>query len=258
MLKRLLNIRLSYIYPVLFVVFFGLLSVIRPASLTAGQLALYSVNTFLFGFYFVPLLGAQKTRVDTLNEAGRTEAMTIEDILTQAHLLAPEDRHQLKIRLKAYLDSIIENPRVKSDNLYYDELLRFSKLPRFKDDSVMDTIYGRISDTQEDRSKIQNLLSSDVYSHEWLVVWVLFTITVYFVMQTDYNGVLFFRFMLAILCTGLALMMVILLKFATLTHKEAKKMWQPLKDLRRDHLDDVVDEEISRVRDFVSAQATER
>jgi hypothetical protein len=247
MLKALLKIRLSYIYPALFVVFFLALTLVHPQALTPGQLALYSVNTFLFGFYFSPLLSAQKARVDGLNKAVRQEVMVMLDILAQSHMLKPIDRHELKVRLRAYLDSVNGNANISADNEYYDELLRFTKQPKYKDDSVMDTIYNRVSKTQEDRDNLQNLFSSIVYSHEWLVTLVLFCITIFFVVQTNYNGVLFFRILLAVLCTGISLMLIILVKYATLTHKQAKRMWQPMKVLLKDHFEDVAPVETAEV-----------
>jgi hypothetical protein len=254
MLKKLLNIRLSYIYPSLFIIFLAVLSFIKPTHLTAGQLALYSVNTFLFGFYFNPILNAQKSRVESLNKAVRQETMTILDILGQSHLLKPNVRHALKVRLKAYVKSILENTRVGADNPYYDEMLRFTKDDKFKGDSVMDTIYTRVSKTQENRDALNNLFSLGMFMHEWLVVGVLYAVTTYFVLQTDYGNVLFFRVLLAILSTGIALMMVILLKYATLTHKQAKRMWRPLHDLMDGHLDDVSAAEVSEIHRMVSKQ----
>lgn len=254
MMKKILNIRLSYLYPTLFVLFFLALTRFTPTKLTAGQLALYSVNTFLFGFYFSPLLSAQKGRVDELIKTVRKETMILLDILTQSHLLKAEDRHQLKIRLRTYMESIIDKPDVKADNVYYDELLHFTKQEKYKDNSVMNVIYERVAKTQENRDTIQNVSLNRVYSHEWLVTLVLFGITLYFVMQTDYGSVIFFRALLAVLCTGLSLMIIILAMYATLTHKQAKRMWTPLKQLRTDHFEDITADEIKDMRAYVAKQ----
>jgi len=51
----------------------------------------------------------------------------------------------------------------------------------------------------------------------------------------------------------LSLLMIILLKFATLTHKEAKRMWQPLEQLLREHFDDIKDSEVAAERARVDA-----
>jgi hypothetical protein len=255
MFKKLLDIRLSYIYPLLFGLFFGLLSVIEPQKLTPGQLALYSVNTFLFGFYFSPILGAQKNRIEALNQTVRQEAMVILDILAQSHLLKPEVRHQLKLRLRLYVNSINGNQKVRADNHYYDELLRFSKQKEFQNNTVMDTIYTRIARSQENRDTLQSLFFSKVYSHEWMVMLVLFAVTIYFIIQTDYGNTVLFRGLMAIFCTGVSLMLIILVKYASLTHKHAKKMWRPLQDLIRDHFEDVESAEIVELKRQIDAAA---
>ena len=255
MFRKFLSIRLSYIYPMFFVFFMFLLSFMKPATLTSGQLALYGTNSFLFGFYFSPLLSGQKSRVASLAGVIRSESMTILDILNQAHLLKPDIRHELKVRLKVYIDSIYRNNKVSADNPYYDDLLHFSREKRFAGDPVMDTVYGRIAKTQENRDSMNSYMMTGVFSHEWLVALVLFCITVYFVLQTNYNGVLFFRVLLAVLCTGLSLLLMILLKYATLTHKAAKQMWAPLFYLMKGHFDDITADETAAMKAKIDAAA---
>jgi hypothetical protein len=246
---------MSVITWLLLAFFLLLLHYLHQEKLTPGQLALFSVNSFLFGYYFAPLLSAQKTRVANLITAARQEETTILDILTQSHLLSEKRRHHLKIRLKVYLDSVIGNEKVRADNPYYDELLYYTKKVDGEDAQVMSLIYDRVSKTQANRDTMNNLFATRVYSHEWLVAFVLFFITLFFAMQTPVNGSAFFTVMLAILCTGLTMLMVIMIKFATLTHKEAKRMWQPLKDLVKEHFEDVPNAEVvetrSRIDEFV-------
>jgi len=244
MLKPLLKIRLSVLAPAYFIFFAFAVFLIPRQTLTAGQLALFSVNSFLFGYYFSPLLSAQKTRVAGLNGLTRQEEMTILDILTHAHLLKESTRHTLKVKLKSYLDSIIENYNISADNEYYDELLYWLKHVKGDDEQVLGQIYSEVSKTQDHRSDISNLLASKVYSHEWLVASVLFFITLYFALMTNFGDSLFFGLMLAVLCAGLCMLMTILVKFATLSHKEAKRMWDTLKQLEKDHFDDVTHQEV--------------
>jgi len=237
--KKLLSIRISVMAWVLFIGFLIVVATVHQRKLSAGQLALFSVNSFLFGYYFSPLLSAQKSRVGSLISAARQEEMTLLDILTQAHMMTDAGRHKLKVKLRVYLESVIGNTKVRADNPYYDELLYFTKEIKGEDKDVMNTIYNSVSKTQGNRDTMDNLFASRIYSHEWLVAIVLFSITLYFALQTDFGSSIFFGVMLAVLCTGLSLLMVILLKFATLTHKEAKRMWQPLEALVREHFDDV-------------------
>ena len=245
MLKSLLKIRLSILAPSFFAFFAVLVFIVPRQVLSPGQLALFSVNSFLFGYYFGPLLSAQKSRVAGLNALTRQEEMTILDILSQAHLLKKEStRHTLKVKLKAYLDSIIGNYHISADNAYYDELLYWLKHQEGEDQQVLDQIYNEVSKTQDHRSDISNLLVSKVYSHEWLVVTVLFSITLYFSVMTNFGDSLFFGFMLAVLCAGLCMLMAILIKFATLSHKESRRMWDTLKELDAKHFDDITHTEV--------------
>lgn len=228
----------------LLVFFLILIYFLKPIKMTSGQLALFSVNSFLFGYYFSPLLSAQKSRVASLITTARQEEMAILDILTQSHLLSKSVRHKLKVKLKVYLDSVVGNPNLTADNIYYDEILRFTKQAKGEDAQVMNLVYDRMAKTQANRDAMNNLFASKVYNHEWLVASVLFGFTLFFALQTDFGHSLLFGVMLAILCTGLSLLMVIMIKFATLTHKEAKRMWLPLQDLLKNHFDDVTADEL--------------
>jgi hypothetical protein len=248
-----MDIRLSYVYPVLFVLFFVILWVYHRQALTPGQLALFSANSFLFGYYFGPILNAQKGRVDTLSKSVRQEEMTMLDILAQSHLLKPKERHDLKLRLKVYLHSVIRNDKVRPDNPYYDELLRFTKQGKFSGNSVMDVIYNRVAKTQENRDAMQNAYQTTMYSHEWLVLFILFFITLYFILQIDYGHSIFFQAILALLCTGLCLLVLILVKYATLTHKSARKVWEPLAELNANHFDDIADGEMMVMKREIDA-----
>lgn len=240
MFRKLLNIRLSHLYFVLFAIFMYLLVYVEHMDLSAGQLALFSVNSFLFGYYFGPVMLDQKNRVDAMNKTVRDEAMVILDVLTQSHLLANKTRLELKVKLKQYLDSIIDNPNVRADNDYYDDLLHFTTSSEHRDNPVMNIIYKHISKTQQNRDTLNDLYKSPLYSHEWIILLVLFSITLFFVLQIDYGQSLFFQALAAILCTGLTLLIIILAKYSTLTHKEAKQLWVPLRQLRQEHFEDVV------------------
>ena len=259
LLKPLLNIRLSHLFILLFIVFFFVLALRPQMVFTPGELAVFSVNTFLFGYYFSPILSSQKARVDNLIKTVRSEEMVMLDILAQSHLLKDKVRHELKIKMKAYVDTIVDNTAIQADNAQYDELLRYTRDARFKDDAVMETIYNRFSKTQQDRDDMQNLYATKVFSHEWLVLFVLFGITLFFAIQTNYSHSLLFQLLLAVLCAGLTLLIVIMLKFATLTHKQAKRIWQPLHYLIKAHFDDVDQNEVkAAVRTVEIAAAAEK
>lgn len=254
MFKYLLHVRISVIAFCLFIIFLSVVFTIHQQELTSGQLALFSVNSFLFGYYFGPLLDRQKSRIATLISTVRQEEMVILDILAQSHLVSSAERHKLKVKLRVYLESILGRTDVSADNKYYDELLYFSKRANKADKQVMDTIYERVSRTQENRDTMNNQFATRIYSHEWLVAIVLFSITLYFALQTDFGDSVFFGVMLAILCAGLSLLMVILAKFATLTHKEARRMWVPLAAVLTTHFEDVTAAEVAAEKSHTDKQ----
>ena len=254
MLRTLLKIRMSTIGILLLLFYIVFVFLNHRVKLTPGQLALFSVNSFLFGYYFAPLLSAQKSRVASLIASARQEEMAILDLLTQSHLVSSANRHKLKVKLRVYLDDIIGNTNITADNQYYDELLFFSKRVKGEDVGVMNLIYDRLAKTLVNRDAMNNLFGSKIYSHEWMVVTVLFFITLFFSLQTDFAESYFFGLMLAVLCTGLTMLMVILLKFSTLTHKEARRMWQPLIELRDRHFDDINPEEAAAEKARINAQ----
>ena len=51
------------------------------------------------------------------------------------------------------------------------------------------------------------------------------------------------------------MLMMILVKFATLSHKEAKRMWQPMRELQIKHFDDVKDTDIAAEKARIDAAA---
>ncbi len=62
MFKALLKIRLSYYFVIFLIFYTGLLMFIPKPELPAAGLTLFSINSFLFGFYFTPILNNQKAK----------------------------------------------------------------------------------------------------------------------------------------------------------------------------------------------------
>jgi hypothetical protein len=84
---------------------------------------------------------------------------------------------------------------------------------------------------QQNRAEIKLLLESKVYSNEWIVMGILFTITIAFILFTRLPGIMILQTIPAILCAGLSMLIIILIKMSTLTHKRAKTIWVPLREL---------------------------
>jgi hypothetical protein len=84
---------------------------------------------------------------------------------------------------------------------------------------------------QQNRAEIKLLVESKVFSNEWIVMAILFAITIAFILLTRLPGIAFLQIIPAILCAGLSMLIVILIKMSTLTHKRAKTIWVPLEEL---------------------------
>jgi len=64
---------------------------------------------------------------------------------------------------------------------------------------------------------------------------MLFSITLSFILFLDSGDRFIFRVITALLCTGLTMLLVILVKLNTLTHKKARQIWQPFEKLVASH-----------------------
>jgi len=70
----LVRIRLSTYFWICFILFLALSYLIPGYKFDSGALTLFSVNSFLYGFYISPILAAQKARIDNLHQIIRAEA----------------------------------------------------------------------------------------------------------------------------------------------------------------------------------------
>ena len=70
-----------------------------------------------------------------------------------------------------------------------------------------------------------------VFANEWQIMLILFSITLGFILTIHTKEGWVFTAVQALLCTGLTMLIIILVKLNTLTHKKAKQIWLPLKKL---------------------------
>lgn len=64
---------------------------------------------------------------------------------------------------------------------------------------------------------------------------VLFSITLGFILFLNTGELPIFKIVSAFLCTGLTMLLVILVKLSTLTHKKAKQIMLPMQKLLETH-----------------------
>lgn len=200
--------------------------VLEPAALT-----LFSVNSFLYGFYIAPVLGRQSTRIDELSKAVRAEAIALFDMLLRTKALHTRTRNKLQTMFEDYMKTSLRQRRKAEGEDEYEALISYCLNYEGEDKEVVDKILNLLVANQQNRSNLAMQLANRVYSNEWWIMLVLFGITLTFVLQLKVGDNFVMHIVKALLCTGLSMLMVNLLKLSTLTHKKAKTIWNPLHKL---------------------------
>src|SRR5947199_406706 len=126
MIKLLLEkIRLSA-YFWIFLFFFVTLSLLIPRQkYFFGALALFSVNSFLYGFYIAPILVGQKARIEDLHKIVRSEANAIFAMALSIKSLPDELRNHLQEMFLAYMRAMLKEHRAAGGEAEYEALITF-------------------------------------------------------------------------------------------------------------------------------------
>jgi hypothetical protein len=227
----LVKIRLTVYFWSLFVIFSILALLLPRQDFTSGALALFSVNSFLYGFYIAPILSAQKTRVEELHKIVRNEANAMFAMALSLKSLPTELRTKLQAMLTEYLKAVVKEKKPAGGEEEYENLITYcvSHKGPYKEEVL--EFLDKLVANQQNRTSFSMQMHSPVYANEWSIMFVLFSITIGFVLMLDAGDKAVYRFLAALLCTGLTMLVVILIKLSTLTHKRAKRIWDPYKKL---------------------------
>lgn len=229
-MKSLLKIRLSWYFVFFFAVFLALTLLIDGQLSGRGPLTLFTVNSFLYGFYVAPVLSAQKSRINELNKLIRAETNSLFDLLLKTKKLPKITRNKMQDMFEAYIDASVRQRKPAEGEAQYEQLITFCLDYDGKDKEVVEKMLTGLVSNQQNRSQLAMQLRDRIFSNEWLIVLVLFTITTSFVLliEADFWFVVPVK---ALLCTGITMLMINMLKLSTLTHKKAKNIWDPLHKL---------------------------
>ncbi len=231
-MKLLLKIRLSTFFFIFLGVFILIAWLIDGVAFSPAALALFSVNSFLYGFYISPVLAAQKQRIDELNKIIRAEANALFDILLKTKNLPDKSRNHIQDMCADYITASFRQRKPAEGEHEYERMISYCLDYEGKDPATIEKILDKLVANQSNRSQLAMQLGNKVFSNEWWIMLVLFSITLGFVLFLDVRDTVQMVFVKALLCTGLAMLMINLLKLSTLTHKKAKNIWQPLDTLR--------------------------
>jgi hypothetical protein len=229
------KIRLSQYFLILFVFFSVLVILLPDLKFEGGALTLFSVNSFLYGFYIAPILGAQKARIEELHKIVRAESNAIFAMVLSIKKLPKELRNEIQDMFLAYLKASIRQRRAAEGEANYERLITFCIDYKGEQQADIDKLLDKLVANQQNRTNFSMQFSNRVFSNEWMIMLVLFGITLVFVLLMDAGSGSLYQFLSAFLCTGLTMLLIILVKMSTLTHKKAKQMWDPYKKLVSSH-----------------------
>ncbi len=230
-MKFLLQIRLSWFFALFFFLFLDLALLLKGTTFSGASLTLFSVNSFLYGFYIAPVLSAQKTRTDELARIIRAEANALFDMLLKTKKLPRKSRNHLQDMFEAYISASFRQRKPAEGADEYEALITYCLEYDGKAPEQVEKILDGLVANQQNRSQLAQQLGNKVFSNEWLIMLVLFSITMGFVLLMDVQDNILMQLVKALLCTGLSMLMISLLKLSTLTHKKAKHLWDPLDKL---------------------------
>jgi hypothetical protein len=225
------KIRLSQYFIILFVLFVVVATLIPHMTFESGALTLFSVNSFLYGFYISPILSGQKTRVEELHKIVRAEANAIFAMVLSVAKLPKKLRNDIQEMFLKYIHAILSQHKAAGGELEYEAMISFCLDYKGDHRDDVDALLNKLVANQQNRTNFSMQMSNRVYSNEWIVMFILFSITLSFILLLNAGDNHIFTILTALLCTGLSMLLVILVKMSTLTHKKAKQIWDPYKKL---------------------------
>ncbi|PLS81079.1 hypothetical protein CYG49_03030 [Candidatus Saccharibacteria bacterium] len=236
-MKKLLleKIRLSQYFIFLLVIFGLLVAVVPEVTFNSGALTLFSVNSFLYGFYIAPILAAQRSRIEELHRIVRAEANAIFAMVLSVKKLPKGLRNEIQEMFLEYLRASIKQRRAGEGEKKYEQLISFCLDYKGEHQETIDKLLDKLVTNQQNRTNFTMQMNNRVFSNEWMIMLVLFSVTLSFVILLDASSGVIYQLLAAMLCTGLTMLLVILVKMSTLTHKKAKQMWDPYKKLVESH-----------------------
>lgn len=231
----LLKIRLTWYFIFLLAVGFVLDFTLPKQQFNSGALTLFSVNSFLYGFYLSPIISGQKARIEDMHKTARSEANAIFEMVLGLKKLPDDLRNNLQAKFNTYLATCARQRKAGQGEQEYEELITFCVSYTGKNAAEIDELLDRLVDNQANRTQFSMLLANKIFSHEWMIMLVLYGITTGFILSTDTGPVLAYKLIAGFLAAGLTMLLVILIKLSTLTHKKAHQAWNPYKRLIETH-----------------------
>jgi len=225
------RVRLSAYFWFFLILYFVLSYVIPGTKYDPGALALFSVNSFLYGFFITPILSAQKARIDDLHRIVRAEANALFSLVLKLKKLPDELHEQVQAMVVKYIKAKLSSRTPAGGEKEYEDLITFCVEHKGEDGDKVEKLLESLVANQQNRTNFSMQAANKVYANEWQIMLILYTITLGFIMTLKVEDVLILHIVRALISTGLTMLVIIIVKLSTLTHKRAKQMWEPLKKL---------------------------
>lgn len=227
----LVKIRLSSYFWIFFFLYLAVSLTTPGHTFDSGALTLFSVNSFLYGFYIAPILSAQKGRIEELHRIIRAEANALFSMVLHLKKLSKELRNKLQDLVSKYIRAKLRHRTATAGEKEYEAMISFCMDYEGKEQDGVNKFLDGLIANQQNRTNFSMQTSNRVFTNEWHIMAILFSITLGFILTINIGHEFIFHLVRALLCTGLTMLIVILIKLSTLTHKKANQMWLPLKKL---------------------------
>ncbi|MEM6997808.1 MAG: hypothetical protein AAF413_02760 [Patescibacteria group bacterium] len=226
------KVRLTYILIFLLVVYALIAYLIPSYELSKPLLTLFSANSFLYGFYISPIVKDQNARIISLQRQIQAESIALYTTALKLLELPSAARKKVRSHLDGYVHAVLNYNNLEMEEKVYEEFLSYLIKYKGKDKDAVNDIIKDLITNQKNRAERHMLLKSNkVYKNEWIVMGLLFSTTILFILIIDTQQSLIFPLVKALICSGLTMLIVILVKMSTLTHKRAHNIWDPLDKL---------------------------
>lgn len=236
-MKKLLleKIKLTQYFVIVFAFYIAAVRLAPNIKFESGALTLFSVNSFLYGFYIAPIIASQKARIEELHRIVRAEANAIFAMVISLKKLPKPLRNEIQEKFITYLRSSIREKRISEGEKNYEELISFCIEYEGEHKESVEKLLDQLVANQQNRTNFSMQLANKVYSNEWMIMMVLFSITLIFIVLMSAGTGWIYDLLTAFLCTGLTMLLLILVKMSTLTHRKAAQVWDPYKKLISSH-----------------------
>lgn len=126
-----------------------------------------------------------------------------------------------------YLKASVKQRRSAEGEEAYEALITFCLDYKGDHEEDIAKLLDKLVANQQNRTNFSMQMRNRVFSNEWMIMLILFSITLSFVVLIDTGDGIIYQLVAALLCTGLTMLLIILAKMSTLTHKKAKEIWNP-------------------------------